>query len=151
MFISNKTYITDSPARILSFKKRGCSPQLMLMLSCCVFCTNLSSSPRSQIKEGIGISSFVLQVCFPSTWADSIPLRALWQNVLPKKLLNAAWLSLLSAAWHHTIEEIWHVQVWGQLGEDLAGKRTAPTPVSLLIEEPTKDWLHTVGNILIRW
>jgi len=117
----------------------------------CVFCTNLSSSPRSQIKEGIGISSFVLQVCFPSTWADSIPLRALWQNVLPKKLLNAAWLSLLSAAWHHTIEEIWHVQVWGQLGEDLAGKRTAPTPVSLLIEEPTKDWLHTVGNILIRW
>lgn len=104
--------------------------------------TNLSSSPSSQMKEGIGIGSFVLQVCFPSTWADSIPLRALWQNVLPKKLLNAAWLSLLSAAWHHTIEKIWHVQIWGQQGEDLAGKWTAPAPVSLLSEETTKDWLH---------
>jgi len=37
MLISN-TYITDnsSPARILSFKKWSCSPQLMLILSCCV-------------------------------------------------------------------------------------------------------------------
>jgi len=48
MFISN-TYITDnnsSPARIFSYKKReavALSPQLMLMLSCCVlvWCSTL--------------------------------------------------------------------------------------------------------------
>jgi len=45
---SFQIYITDnsSPSRILSFKEWSCSPQLMLMLSCCVlvWCSTLHRS-----------------------------------------------------------------------------------------------------------
>jgi len=60
MLISN-IYITDncSPATILSLKKWSCSPQLMLMMSCCVFvwCSTL---PWSTNHEVISVAAFGL-------------------------------------------------------------------------------------------
>jgi len=59
------TYITDnsSPARILSFKKWSCSPQLMLLMSCCVlvWSSTLHLSSNDEVSSvRVRVASFVL-------------------------------------------------------------------------------------------